>query len=113
MVLMKNSAKALAPSAVCLVAATGMTGGCSPLRVFGPVRGTSAGTVGRLGGGVEVVEALPGDREEVTGATVVCGALSVGSGAADDDVQAAMTARQPATQAARNVVIVALARTSS
>ena len=113
MVLMKNAAKALAPSAVCLVAATGMTGGRSPLRVFGPDRGTSAGTVGRLGGGVDALLVGVVDAGEVTGATVLCGALLVGSGAADDDVQAETTVREPARPTARNVVIDALARTSS
>jgi hypothetical protein len=49
---MKNLAKALAPAWVCLVAATGSTGGSSCFdRRFGPVVGTSAGTVGRVGGG--------------------------------------------------------------
>jgi hypothetical protein len=55
MVLMKNSANAFAPAAVCCMATTGMTGGVSPGRVFGPVRGTSAGTVGAVGWAVGVV----------------------------------------------------------
>src|SRR5690348_16162824 len=112
MVLIKNSAKALAPAALCLVATTGMTGGRSPLRVFGPLRGTSAGTVGRLGGGVEVRVVPTVEGGVVSGAAVVCGALLVGSdGVPDDDVQAqAVTA---ARHAATNVAIVALARTSS
>src|SRR5690242_13922183 len=111
MVLMKNSAKALAPSAVCWVAATGMTGGFSPLRVFGPVRGTSAGTVGRLGGRVEVRLVLAVDAGPVTGATVLRGGVVVGSGAPDDDDVHA-TAATAVRQAVRNVVIVALGRTS-
>ncbi len=81
MVLMKNSAKALAPSGECLVAATGMTGGRSPLRVFGPVRGTSAGMVGLVGGGVEVRLVVTVDGGVLTG-TVVCGAVNVRPGLA-------------------------------
>src|SRR5690348_16916797 len=98
---MKNSAKALAPSAVCLVATTGMTGGRSPLRVFGPVRGTSAGTVGRLGGGDVVRLVLAVEAGVVTGATVVCGALVVGSGVPEDDVHAAVATA--VRQAVKNV----------
>lgn len=56
---MKNSAKAFAPAAVCWVAATGMTGGRSPGSAFGPVVGTSAGTLG-LGGAVVCGVLLPG-----------------------------------------------------
>lgn len=48
---MKNAAKALAPSGVCWVASSGMIGGFSPGRVFGPVVGTSAGRVGWVGRG--------------------------------------------------------------
>ena len=51
MVLMKNAAKARAPRSVCCVASSGMTGGFSPGRVFGPVVGTLRGTVGWLGCG--------------------------------------------------------------
>src|SRR6476646_2108813 len=51
MVLMKNAANAFAPSGVCCVASSGITGGFSPGRVFGPVVGTSAGTVGLAGCG--------------------------------------------------------------
>ncbi len=109
MVLMKNSAKALAPSGECRVAASGITGGCSPLRVFGPVRGTSAGTVGRAGGGVEVLVGPLVDTGLVTG-TVVCGGVKVGPGPLEDDVHAADSPRQTA---ARNVAIVALGRISS
>ncbi len=109
MVLMKNSAKALAPSGECLVAAIGITGGCSPLRVFGPARGTSAGMVGRLGGGVEVRLVPTVDTGLVTG-TVVCGAVKVRPGSPDDDVHAAVTAAQAT---ARYVAIVALGRISS
>jgi len=44
---MKNLAKATAPAALSIVAKTGITGGASPAwRRFGPVVGTSAGTVG-------------------------------------------------------------------
>jgi hypothetical protein len=39
----------LAPAAVCWVAASGITGGRSPGRAFGPVVGTSAGTLGPAG----------------------------------------------------------------
>ena len=50
MVLMKNSANAFAPAALRWVAWIGSTGGRSfgPV-TFGPVVGTSAGTVGELG----------------------------------------------------------------
>jgi hypothetical protein len=80
------------------------------LRVFGPLRGTSAGTVGRLGG-VDV--RLVGDvvTGVVTGATVVCGGVTVWPGVPEDEVQAALATA--ARQAARNVAIVALGRTSS
>ena len=51
MVWMKNLAKARAPAAVCRVARSGSTGGRSSAeRRFGPLVGTSAGTVGRAGG---------------------------------------------------------------
>lgn len=107
MVLMKNSAKAWAPAAVCLVATTGMTGGFSPLRVFGPVRGTSAGTVGRRPGGGEVV--CETGEVEVGGvegcATVVCGGVMVRLGVPPlDDVHAAQSA-------ARNAAIARVERT--
>ncbi len=71
MVLMKKAAKALAPSDVCWVASSGMTGGFSPRFVFGPVRGTSAGRVGwatRGGPGLTVVpeeDAIGGGSETV------------------------------------------------
>ncbi len=48
MVRKKNFPKATAPLAECCCARTGMTGTLSrALPTFGPVRGTSAGTVGR------------------------------------------------------------------
>ena len=60
---MKNSANALAPAAVCRVAKIGSTGGRSVGPVtFGPVVGTSAGTVG-VAGAVGVLDA----DDEVTG----------------------------------------------
>ena len=84
MVLMKKTAKALAPAGVCWVAASGMIGGFSPGRVFGPVVGTSAGMLGPGAG-------------EVAGGGVVAGAdrtLAVGAGAAPDvQAETASTAR--------------------
>src|SRR4051794_25366517 len=101
---MKNSAKAFAPSGVCWVASSGITGGFSPGFVFGPVRGTSAGTLGRVGCGGAT------DIDDVTGAgteAVVCGAVSVGDGGSpDDDVHAAQAS-------ARNATNVAIHRTNS
>ena len=49
MVLMKNSANAAAPAALCSVARNGITGGFSPAFMFGPDVGTSAGTRGWTG----------------------------------------------------------------
>jgi hypothetical protein len=77
MVLMKNSAKAFAPAGVCWVATTGITGGFSPGFAFGPVVGTSAGTLGLAGavGGVlltgvdPAVEVGAGSPEAVHPAT--------------------------------------------
>ena len=81
MVLMKNVAKARAPAVVCWVATTGMTGGFSPGCVrFGPVVGTSAGTVGTAGVGAGVAVGVPtaavdGVAEVVIGATTAWCAL--------------------------------------
>src|SRR6476661_543421 len=101
---MKNSANAFAPSAVCWVAPSGITGGFSPGLVFGPVRGTSAGTVGRVGcGGATDVDEVDGGGTDA----VVCGGVRVGDGAPlDDDVHAAQ-------DSARNAVNVAIHRTGS
>src|SRR5690349_9076545 len=103
---MKNTAKALAPSAVCRVAASGITGGFSPGLVLGPVRGTSAGTVGRVGrGGATDVDEV--DEEGGGGETVVCGGVEVGGGVPlDDELHAAHTS-------ARNAVNVTIHRTKS
>jgi hypothetical protein len=81
MVLMKNSAKAFAPRAVCWVASSGITGGFSPGLVLGPVLGTSAGTLGCGGPG-----GPPGEVDDGTdtGAEVVGGGTeTVGRGAVD------------------------------
>jgi hypothetical protein len=94
---MKNSANALAPAAVCANAATGSTGGFSPgCRKFGPVVGTSAGTVGRLGVG-EGLGALDG----ATGVDTW----------ADDDGASPADPEQAARQSAANAAIAAFART--
>src|SRR5947199_299269 len=105
MVLTKNSANAFAPPAVCCVAATGMTGGCSPGLVFGPVRGTSAGIVG-LGGVDGPVDSLDagGETGEVAG-TVADVVGPVVFGAAAELVQ-------PATSSVRNAVNAPLRRTA-
>ena len=102
MVLMKNAAKARAPRALCWVASSGMTGGFSPGRVFGPVVGTSRGTVGWLGrGGAGLLIVTGGGVDsgvEPTGVDdgsdsgLEAGTLAergrLGTGASDDDVQA-------------------------
>jgi hypothetical protein len=77
---MKNAAKAFAPSGVCWVASSGITGGFSPGLVFGPVRGTSAGTVGcEMCGGPGAV-----DPTDVLGAGVET-VRDTEPGAATDD----------------------------
>jgi hypothetical protein len=105
MVLMKNAANAFAPSGVCWVASNGISGGFSPGFVFGPVRGTSAGMVGRVGRGG------PGsvDDDELLGTTVVCSGVGACEGVPpDDDVHAAAQ-----VSAARNAANVQIHRTHS
>lgn len=63
MVLMKNSANALAPSGVCWVASNGMSGGRSPRLALGPVVGTSAGILGCGGAGGPEADADDGDGD--------------------------------------------------
>jgi hypothetical protein len=99
---MKNSANALAPSGVCCVAATGITGGFSPGFVLGPVRGTSDGTVG--GAGADEDELLEGGgaiETDVVG--VVSGGL-VGS----DPPELV----QPASSSVRNAAYARMRRTA-
>ena len=89
-VLTKNSANAFAPAAVCWVAKTGSIGGRSfGLRRFGPVVGTSAGTVGELGA-VEV-------GVLVAGGGVVVGELLTELGGSEDGASPELPL-QPATR---------------
>jgi hypothetical protein len=104
---MKNAANAFAPSGVCWVASSGITGGFSPGRVFGPVVGTSAGTVGRVGRGG------PAKDDDGGGAGVLLETEAGELGAAVLDVIGAPTeddvhATQPA---AANAAIVQIPRT--
>jgi hypothetical protein len=87
MVLMKNSANALAPRAVCWVASSGITGGFSPGLVFGPLVGTSAGTlgVGGAGGPPEEDDVGPDGADVVGGGTE-----TVGRGAVDGSDEGAV-----------------------
>lgn len=74
-VLTKNLENASAPAAVCFVASMGMTGGRSDgLVTFGPVRGTSAGTVGTVGFGRRAVVVVAAD---VVGVGVVRAVVAV------------------------------------
>lgn len=132
MVLTKKVANCSAPISVCLVAATGMTGGFSVAECrLMPVRGTSAGTVaaagvvggwvvavwlgarlldGSLVGGVEVDGAVDGAGAELDGG------VRVGPSPPADRQPAASTA-SPATASADHrrrdmAVIVPTGRTS-
>jgi hypothetical protein len=93
MVLMKNSANAVAPRALCWVASSGMTGGFSPGLVFGPVLGTFAGTLGCGGAGGPTGLDVDGGAEVVGGGTDTVGCGEVGGSDAGavppDEVQAA------------------------
>lgn len=91
---MKNSANALAPAALCCVASIGSIGGRSDGPVtFGPVVGTSAGTLG-VAGAVDVL----GADDEVTGV------LGTECGGSDDgafpELPLQPAARQTAAKAA-------------
>ncbi|MGH8860796.1 MAG: hypothetical protein ACRDVG_06105 [Jatrophihabitantaceae bacterium] len=85
------------------MASSGMIGGFSPGFVLGPVRGTSAGSVGRPGRGGPAWEV---EGSGVVGETVVIGAVGDDEplGAAPEDVQAAH-------DSAANAVIVQIRRT--
>jgi hypothetical protein len=118
MVLMKNAAKARAPRSVCCVASSGMTGGFSPGRVFGPVVGTLRGTVGWLGcGGPGLLIVIGGgvdfgigslevdDRAGMLDAGVVTDSDVLGARPPDDDVHAVDSTATTAVAYAANARI--------
>jgi hypothetical protein len=102
---MKNAANAFAPAAVCWAASSGMIGSFSPGLVFGPVVGTSAGSVGVGGFGGPANDDDGGGSIEIEAVRPI-GALDVGAAPPDEDVQAA-------DNSAANAAIVQISRTSS